>query len=170
MLAASEKETLQDFAERYRERVLVGQRVLLPGPTGEENTLEFHPRTPVLAMAQSPCALLHQMLAAFACNADVVLVKSAAANDLLSRLPRILTLRISLVESWQAATFGVVLFDGPAQEAAALREELAASNGPIRGVVMPSPVYDLTAMVVERTVTINTAAAGGNARLATLEA
>jgi len=161
---------LQAYAERYQERILVGQRLCLPGPTGEENTLEFHPRGPVLALGNETLSLLNQMLAAFACNADVVLPRSPAAEDLLARLPRALALRIHQVDDWRHAQFGVVLFDGSAQAAQALRAEIAEREGAIIALLEPQPVYDLTSMVVERTLTLNTAAAGGNAKLATLSA
>ena len=65
--------------------------------------------------------------------------------------------------------------DGNTQEGAALaarrmRGLLAQREGAIVSLIEAEPFYDLTCLVVERCVTVNTAAAGGNARLATLEA
>ena len=58
-----------------------------------------------------------------------------------------------------------LLFDGPDAEADEWRRKLAARDGPIVPLVRPHPRYDLTRLVVERCVSINTAAAGGNASL-----
>ena len=50
-------------------------------------------------------------------------------------------------------------------EADALRVRVAARNGPILQLLQPCPDYDLSRLVHERTLSINTAAAGGNASL-----
>ena len=170
MLGADQTAQLIERAQAYRERVLVGQRVLLPGPTGEENTLGFYPRGPVLALADNAAGMLHQMLAAFACNADVVLSQSVSAGALLARLPRAVAMRCASSADWQAASFAVVLHEGAALAARRVRGLLAQREGAIVSLIEAEPFYDLTCLVVERCVTVNTAAAGGNARLATLEA
>jgi len=61
-----------------------------------------------------------------------------------------------------------VLFDGPAASADAMRRRLADQMGPLVALVTPNPHYDLNRLVVERTVSTNTAAAGGNASLMSL--
>ena len=159
---------LQDLSRLYRERVLVGARIPLPGPTGEDNTLYFAPRGPALLMADCEADVLHQMLAAFACNADVVMLDSPLCNGLIARLPRAVTFRITRVACIDEARFAVVLHHGPAQQARALRESLSQQAGPIIPVLEAAPVFDSSRLIVERCVTVNTAAAGGNAALATL--
>ena len=166
----SDAAQLMERAAAYRERIIVGQRLVLPGPTGEDNTLGFHPRGPVLCLSDTALGMLHQLLAAFACGADAVLPQTAISADLLSRLPRALALHIHLTQDWAAGTFAAVLHDGPAADSRRLRGELAARPGPIISLVEAAPLYDLGYLVVERCITLNTAAAGGNARLATLEA
>lgn len=64
--------------------------------------------------------------------------------------------------------FTALLLDGPDKEADAWRERLAARDGPIVALLRPEPIYDQARLANERTVSINTAAAGGNASLMAL--
>jgi RHH-type proline utilization regulon transcriptional repressor/proline dehydrogenase/delta 1-pyrroline-5-carboxylate dehydrogenase len=69
------------------------------------------------------------------------------------------------------ATPAVVLHSGPSDEAHRLRNELAAREGALVPLILSVerdfPLYRLT---VERVVTVNTTAAGGNATLMMLDA
>jgi delta 1-pyrroline-5-carboxylate dehydrogenase len=63
-----------------------------------------------------------------------------------------------------------VLFAGSEDAAAAVRTRLAAGDGPLVPVVVGSDGrYDASRLVVERTLTVNTTASGGNASLLSLE-
>ena len=74
-----------------------------------------------------------------------------------TQIDRVADLR---TEPWSA-----LLIDAPAKEARQWRCWVAEQPGPIRAVLVPEPHYDYTQLVHERTTTINTAAAGGNASL-----
>jgi RHH-type transcriptional regulator, proline utilization regulon repressor / proline dehydrogenase / delta 1-pyrroline-5-carboxylate dehydrogenase len=62
-----------------------------------------------------------------------------------------------------------VLLDVATSRARQVRAELAATVGPlVPAIVAVDGSYDWMRLVVERTVTVNTAAAGGNAVLLSL--
>jgi RHH-type proline utilization regulon transcriptional repressor/proline dehydrogenase/delta 1-pyrroline-5-carboxylate dehydrogenase len=77
--------------------------------------------------------------------------------------------RIGLVGAVDGEVFSVCLVDGDlaADPAAVVRRcrELARREGPIVSLLVGRPAYDLTRLVVERVVSVNTAAVGGNAEL-----
>jgi RHH-type proline utilization regulon transcriptional repressor/proline dehydrogenase/delta 1-pyrroline-5-carboxylate dehydrogenase len=81
--------------------------------------------------------------------------------------------RIALARDWRAGgvAFDVVLHHGSQAALAALCEALAARPGPIVGVAALAPgdaAVPLERLVTERSVSVNTAAAGGNASLMTV--
>jgi RHH-type proline utilization regulon transcriptional repressor/proline dehydrogenase/delta 1-pyrroline-5-carboxylate dehydrogenase len=89
-------------------------------------------------------------------------------------LPSAVRERIDVVAGWSAADvrFDVVLHHGSADELLDVLRVVAARPGPIVGVEGRRPgdtALPLERLVVERAVSINTAAAGGNATLMTLE-
>ncbi len=141
----------------------------LPGPTGESNRLRFTARGRVLCVAGSEQELLLQLAAALATGNRVVLC-APGADATLARLPPEVRQRATIAPDAGRAAADVALCT-PAQ-AAALRRLLAARDGPRVRVVTPLDdrgEYPLEALVVEQTLTVNTAAAGGNASLMTLE-
>ena len=71
---------------------------------------------------------------------------------------------------WFGHPFGALLLDGTAADADTWRVRLAERDGPIVPLLQPEPEYDPARLVHERTVSINTAAAGGNASLMALGA
>ena len=63
-----------------------------------------------------------------------------------------------------------MLFAGDADACVALRQRLAALEGPLVPLVTPRDGrYDAAQLTCERTLTVNTTASGGNASLLSLE-
>ena len=154
--------------QRYRLAALAGRSISLPGPTGEDNRIRFVPRGTVAGVAAGMAGLLHQIAAALASGNRIVLADSELAQRLHSALPELPARSVSLAADPLATPLSVLLFDGDGDEADPLRRRLAAREGPIVPLLMPEHDYDLTRLVHERTVSINTAAAGGNASLMTI--
>jgi RHH-type proline utilization regulon transcriptional repressor/proline dehydrogenase/delta 1-pyrroline-5-carboxylate dehydrogenase len=78
------------------------------------------------------------------------------------------------VNDWsaQGTPFDAVLLHGTPEELIAVQQVLAGREGPVVSVerLAPGdPAVPLERLVVERSVSINTAAAGGNASLMTME-
>jgi len=145
------------------------QALDLPGPTGESNAMRFIPRGRALCIAAGEDELLHQIAAALATGNRIVLT-ATAAEAVMAQLPVPIRQQIETVSDIGNAGADVVLCE--AAQAAAARRAVAAASGVRVRVVTPSDAeggYPLDALVAEQTLTVNTAAAGGNASLMTLE-
>ena len=142
-------------------------RIELPGPTGESNVLEFHPRGIAACIADHEDALVAQARAALAVGNSVLMLRSGIA---LHAQDRLRPGEVALTDSFNFTNIDVVLLDTDAAQARCLREQLAATPGKIVPLVLPdaSGRYDWRRLVTERAVTINTAAAGGNTALLSL--
>ena len=78
--------------------------------------------------------------------------------------------RLRLVDRLDLEALDAVMLDLHSEAAAAIRRQIAAREGPIIPVLSPDAQgqYDAARLLIERTVTINTAAAGGDAGLLAL--
>ncbi len=140
----------------------VGRAMVLTGPTGERNDYATTPRGAVLCIAASRQALLDQIGAAIA-TGNRALIGARA----LDAVPR--TLAAFVVENAQEhdAAIDAVLFEGDRASLLALGARLASRPGRIVPVHIAGPEgdYPLEFLILERSVSTNTAAAGGNATL-----
>ncbi len=141
--------------------------VPLPGPTGEANTLEFHPRGIVACIADDAESLLAQTSAARAAGNTPLWLRSPltfAARDRLDGES------VTFADALDPLTVDAVLLDVSPERARRVRADLAAAAGKIVAIIAPEADggYDPARLVIERTVTVNTAAAGGNAALLSL--
>ena len=152
-------------AEAYRSHHLAHLRLALPGPTGEDNSLSFRPRGTVAAVAGSMAGYFHLLMAALATGNGLVLGDDALARKFLAALPAEIARCVRIDAQWFDGEFGALLFEGDEGAADEWRVRLARRDGPILSLVRPQPEYDLGRLVAERTLSINTAAAGGNASL-----
>src|SRR5512143_1056342 len=158
----------------YLRRLVRGRRgalppspVALPGPTGEANTLEWRPRGVVACIADEAAALLAQTEAARATGNVPLWLRGPLA---LAARDRLAGERIVLADALDPGAVDAVILDASPERARRVRALLAAAPGPIVPVIAPDADggYDAARLVVERTVTVNTAAAGGNAALLSL--
>ncbi len=156
------------LCERYRATTPIGCRHELVGPTGETNVLDYRSRGRALCLCADPAACLRQIAAAMATSNRAVLVDSSWARALAAQLPPQVAERIDWVKSWESADFEVALIDR-ALPAGAMRQRLAQRDGPRVRILRGGPEYGLQWMVAERVVSTNTAAAGGNTSLLTLD-
>jgi RHH-type proline utilization regulon transcriptional repressor/proline dehydrogenase/delta 1-pyrroline-5-carboxylate dehydrogenase len=149
----------------------------LPGPVGERNLYEINPRGTVLALPQSGTGLLLQIGAALATGNDVLVRAGAELQSLLRELPPALSGRVQPVDdSAQALPIAAVLAEEGGDALVDLNRRLASRPGPIVGLqavatadlVSGAADYDLDRLLEERSISINTAAAGGNASLMTI--
>ncbi len=147
----------------------------LPGPTGEANLYAVQPRTAVLCLAPGPAAgdaaLLLQLAAVLAVGSRAVW--PAQARGLWDRLHADVRERITLAQDWRAPAvrFDAVLHSGAAEDLLQVLAALARRAGPIVGVTAVQGLHGqqlLTRLVTERSISVNTAAAGGNASLMTI--
>ncbi len=148
-----------------------GLESVLAGPTGERNVYRIVPRERVLSLAASEADRLVQLAALLATGCDVLW--PADASGLHGRLPGAVRARISLVNDWSSpeVSFDAVLLHGSAEALTQVQDTLAAREGPVVGVERLAPgstEVPMERLVVERALSVNTAAAGGNASLMTI--
>ncbi|HET9652590.1 MAG TPA: L-glutamate gamma-semialdehyde dehydrogenase, partial [Usitatibacter sp.] len=145
-----------------------GVSVALPGPTGERNTYTVLARERVLCLAEDDDVRLAQIAIVLALGG-----KAVVAGSLPAGLPGTFDGSILAVADWRApdAAFDVVLHHGDAAQRAEICREVARREGPIIGVHAFNHQGDqlhLERLLIERVVSVNTAAAGGNASLMTI--
>jgi RHH-type proline utilization regulon transcriptional repressor/proline dehydrogenase/delta 1-pyrroline-5-carboxylate dehydrogenase len=139
----------------------------LPGPTGEANTLNLHPRGRVLCLGPDPETLLAQVVQALAAGNTVLAVAPHASSTLSSisgkRMPlAILDARPDPVEA-RALPVDAVALSGTERALRSARQVLAERDGPL--VPLITEVIYPAAYAHERAVCVDTTAAGGNASL-----
>ena len=149
-----------------------GLEALLPGPTGERNVYRVQARRHVLChvgtQTNAEADLLMQIAAVLAVGGQALL--SAPHAALCAHLPEAVQAQLVPGEDAQAEA---ALVSAPASEVLALAARLVKPGGPIVTLTAMPPdqtQVPLARLVSERSISTNTAAAGGNASLMTLEA
>ena len=148
-----------------------GWSKVLPGPTGERNVYSLVARQAVLCLAQRDEDRLVQLAAVLAVGSRAIWPE--VAWPLVARLPADVQSCIAIASDWSApeVAFDAVLFHGGVDELARIRRQLAQRPGPVVSVERLEPgetAIPIERLLVERCVSINTAAAGGNATLMTM--
>ena len=170
---AGEHLRLAQACADYAATTLLDVEVELPGPTGERNTLRFAPRGDFLCLAAGEEDLREQLAAVVASGNRPVFEATPLHERVAAGLPEALALGgIAWRTGRDFRGLAGVLFVGAAAELARVRRLAAAIDGPLLPVLTPGRDgrYPLYRMLVERVVSINTAAAGGNTTLMTLGA
>ncbi|WP_409017622.1 trifunctional transcriptional regulator/proline dehydrogenase/L-glutamate gamma-semialdehyde dehydrogenase [Caballeronia sp. LZ008] len=158
---------------RYIQQPVFGVTAALPGPTGERNTYSLAPRGTVLCVANSTEGAHAQLLAALATGNSVELAGSVA-EQVYQELPQGLRQHVALIDVASSQP-DAALYDGDEAGLLSLTKMLSQRHGPIATVqarprreVVDGFEYAVDQLLVERTVSVNTTAAGGNANLMTL--
>jgi RHH-type proline utilization regulon transcriptional repressor/proline dehydrogenase/delta 1-pyrroline-5-carboxylate dehydrogenase len=151
--------------------VPIGIAKELPGPTGERNVYTLVPRSAVLCLASNRADRMTQLAAVRAVGSRAIWPAEAQAD--FDELPADAQAHVALAHDCFApgVSYDVVLLHGSIGELAAVQRRLAEREGPVVGVERLEPSQTkvpLDRLVVERAVSINTAAAGGNATLMTI--
>jgi len=97
--------------------------------------------------------------------------RDRAAQSLCARLPQSVRAAITLAENLDTVLFDAVLHHGDELSLRELQTQMARREGPIVSIIsLRSGDTDipLERLVIERSLSVNTAAAGGNASLMTM--
>ena len=164
---------LSSLCEQFAAQSQSGISRLLPGPTGERNSYTILPREHVLCLADNEADLLAQLAAVLAVGSSAVFQDGEPAKSLRARLPKELQAKVKLVADWNKdeVAFDAVIHHGDSDQLRAVCEQVAKRAGAIVGVHGLSSgdhQIALERLVIERAVSVNTAAAGGNASLMTI--
>jgi len=151
-----------------------GYATTLIGPTGERNDYRLRPRQGVLCMASNPADLLYQLATVLAVDGQALWIASPSLMPLHRQLPAAMQAHVQFIQDMSDARWDAVLMHGSAIDIVEMNEYLAECPGPIilmqalpTGWRQPG-AFSLTTLLKEQSVSINTAAAGGNANLMTL--
>ena len=162
---------------RYLDHGTLESSLELPGPVGERNLYVLKPRGRVLALADSAVGILIQIGAILTMGNEAVVEQDNPAARELARLPKAVAAQITTVPHWWAAeNLAAVLFAGTSARLISVNQIIARRDGPIlvvqsattTGLEAGSEDYALDFLVSEVSISTNTAAAGGNAKLMTL--
>jgi RHH-type proline utilization regulon transcriptional repressor/proline dehydrogenase/delta 1-pyrroline-5-carboxylate dehydrogenase len=161
---------VSDLGKRYACNSLLGKVLVLPGPTGERNTLLFAARGDVLCLAPNVSSLLNQLIAVLATGNSPVMLSTSLTLLPVSLPPTIRSAIKQMDEIGdESRPLQIALVD--MLLVADIRKSLAARDGALVPLIETSAGVSipLWRLVAERATCINTTAAGGNASLMTLE-
>ncbi|MGC0938586.1 trifunctional transcriptional regulator/proline dehydrogenase/L-glutamate gamma-semialdehyde dehydrogenase [Pantoea agglomerans] len=168
---AKDKPELAELCQHYGDLAQAGVVRLLPGPTGERNTFSLLPRDQVLCLADNEQDALIQLAAVTSVGSKALWQDDELHRALLSSLPDAVKARITLARDPLAAEFDAVIYHGDADQLRTLCEQIAAREGAIvsvQGFARGETNLLLERLLIERSLSVNTAAAGGNASLMTI--
>jgi RHH-type transcriptional regulator, proline utilization regulon repressor / proline dehydrogenase / delta 1-pyrroline-5-carboxylate dehydrogenase len=173
--------SLVQACDALREASPVHPDMLLRGPTGESNRYATQPRQAVVCLAadgvDGDADRLIQLAAVLAVGGHalwpVQALRHPSTQALHDNLPADVRACITLAPAWDQPKLAIdgVLQHGDTAALLATASRLAQRPGPIValiGLARGDVNVPLERLVVERSVSINTAAAGGNASLMTL--
>ncbi|WP_122563133.1 bifunctional proline dehydrogenase/L-glutamate gamma-semialdehyde dehydrogenase PutA, partial [Pseudomonas viridiflava] len=164
---------LDMLCSQYAEQSQSGITRQLAGPTGERNSYAILPREHVLCLADDETDLLTQLAAVLAVGSSAVWPETEISKPLRARLPKEVQARIKLVPDWtkDEVIIDAVLHHGDSDQLRVICKQIAQRSGAIVGVNGLShgeTNIPLERLVIERALSVNTAAAGGNASLMTI--
>ncbi|PGH58747.1 trifunctional transcriptional regulator/proline dehydrogenase/L-glutamate gamma-semialdehyde dehydrogenase [Azospirillum palustre] len=150
-------------------RSLVGGSVELAGPVGESNVYSLIPRGRILLLPQTEDGLYRLLGAALAAGNEVVVDGDAAVTAGLTGLPAELAALVRVGANWTG--FGPLagaLVEGDSARLLAANRRIAELPGPLvltQGVPAGGAGVEIAWLMNERSLSVNTTAAGGNASL-----
>ncbi|EOI3485753.1 trifunctional transcriptional regulator/proline dehydrogenase/L-glutamate gamma-semialdehyde dehydrogenase [Cronobacter malonaticus] len=170
---AAGRPELKALCEHYLALSQSGVQRTLPGPTGERNTYTLLPRERVLCLADNEQDLLVQLAAATSAGSRVLWVDEPLQRTLAKQLPTAVNAIIDFAKPdvLFSQFFDAVIYHGDSDQLRALFEKVAARDGAIvsvQGFARGETNLLLERLWLERSLSVNTAAAGGNASLMTI--
>ncbi|EOW2396823.1 trifunctional transcriptional regulator/proline dehydrogenase/L-glutamate gamma-semialdehyde dehydrogenase [Cronobacter sakazakii] len=170
---AADRPELKALCEHYLALSQSGVQRTLPGPTGERNTYTLLPRERVLCLADNEQDLLVQLAAATSAGSRVLWVDEPLQRTLAKQLPAAVNAIIDFAKPdvLFSQRFDAVIYHGDSDQLRALCEKVAARDGAIvsvQGFARGETNLLLERLWLERSLSVNTAAAGGNASLMTI--
>ncbi|NCH83460.1 trifunctional transcriptional regulator/proline dehydrogenase/L-glutamate gamma-semialdehyde dehydrogenase [Cronobacter malonaticus] len=170
---AAGRPELKALCEHYLALSQSGVQRTLPGPTGERNTYTLLPRERVLCIADNEQDLLVQLAAATSAGSRVLWVDEPLQRTLAKQLPAAVNAIIDFAKPdvLFSQFFDAVIYHGDSDQLRALCEKVAARDGAIvsvQGFARGETNLLLERLWLERSLSVNTAAAGGNASLMTI--
>lgn len=146
--------------------------ITLPGPTGESNQYHLKPRGTVLCVAQTETGIQAQHDACLRSGNHMLIVDTPVGRAFCKASSRAVEMTLVSDIAIEQSDFQAVLFEGDGDALRTLNQSIARRDGPIVPVqglgsdeLAAGAAYALDTLVREVSISINTAAAGGNASL-----
>lgn len=167
-------DVLQLHAEHMLEISPLGADKTLIGPTGERNRYRLLSKGPALCLAHAMPDLLYQLATVLAAGSQAVWMAHPALQPVLLALPPEVRERIHLVRDMGDIHWDAVLMHAERSDIIEMAEYLSERPGPIipfqalpTGWRQPG-AFSIWGLMREQSISVNTAAAGGNASLMSL--
>ncbi|AZS50457.1 trifunctional transcriptional regulator/proline dehydrogenase/L-glutamate gamma-semialdehyde dehydrogenase [Entomomonas moraniae] len=163
---------IADLAKQFYAQSQSGTLRILSGPTGERDTYELQARKEILCLATNEQDLLIQLAAIIAIGAKAIIADPVA--ELLTKpLPEKVLTSIKRIKDWaiENSHYDAVLYHGDSDQLIEVSRKVASKEGAIasvHGLSQGSTNIPLERLSIERSISVNTAAAGGNASLMTI--
>ncbi|MCQ0042201.1 MAG: bifunctional proline dehydrogenase/L-glutamate gamma-semialdehyde dehydrogenase PutA [Bombella sp.] len=169
-LGTDDRELVREVTP-WMDHGLLDCRLELPSPVGERNTYRLEPRGRVLVVAETPTGLKRMISYAISCGNEVVALAAPAVIASLDTLPDVLREVIKPANSLGDVEKCSVILTETINEGLwqIVADHLKNPDAPVPLVYWADSVtLQPEALLQERVVSVNTAAAGGNAELMTL--
>lgn len=148
----------------------------LLGPTGESNIYRIMPKGTLLISAQTPKGLAVQIEQAKQSGNQIIVLRTAKNKGWVEQsLNNDENVVMADEDELNHLRFDAVLFEGDSDELKQLNKQLSQRNGPIvvaqglgSDALQEGKRYAEIDLIKEQSISINTAAAGGNASLMTI--
>lgn len=163
---------LAALCRHYAELSLCGTQWQLTGPTGECNIFSLLPRGRILCLSDNDNDRLIQLAAATSTGNRILWPEEASYYALFNTLPKTVQNSIDFATDVMVHTFDAVIHHGHSDELHALCVRIAAREGALisaQGYRCNDTHLQLERLLTERSLSINTAAVGGNASLMTMD-
>ncbi len=158
---------LINFANRAKQMSPLIKRVKLPDPTGEDNFMFFAKKGFVACYANNILDLSKQIICAFATDNSIILAESSMSKYLISVLPNN---SYSIKDPVSADELSCVMVSKNYYNKNKIMPLYAQKKKCIISIIHEKDnSYNLHLLTVERVVSINTSASGGNTQLMTIE-
>ncbi|PHI94140.1 trifunctional transcriptional regulator/proline dehydrogenase/L-glutamate gamma-semialdehyde dehydrogenase [Parasaccharibacter apium] len=150
---------------------LLSCKLALPSPVGESNTYTLEPRGRVLAVAETEQGLKRMISYAISCGNEVIALAAPAVIKTLETMPDVLREAIHPADSLEDVEACSVILAESANEGLwqIVADHLKNPDAPVPLVYWADgATLQPEALLQEKLVSVNTAAAGGNAELMAL--
>lgn len=159
--------------ELFTRHSQTGTTRVLPGPTGERNTYTLRPRGLILCLSDNEQDCLTQLTAVLSAGCQVLWPDSELHQKLFKSLPEKVRKTISLTKNWIESKEPIegVIYHGDSDQLKEVCTAVAQRKGPIisvQGFERGETNLLTERLLHERSLSVNTAAAGGNASLMTI--
>lgn len=161
---------LEQYCSKFIKTSRSGTMYSLIGPTGEENNYLLLSRERVLCLSDNEHDLVFQLSAITSLGGKSILSHTPVSQKIFSALPQSLMKNIILVPNWKRENvhFDSVCFHGSSEDLKDILKFLSEKPGPVitvhSHVTGERKIY-LERFLIERTISTNTTAAGGNTTL-----